>query len=520
MSSFVEKIDENDTIKEIEKVFLEELYNLKLEDLEDLEKIATSKETENILNFFKNTNETLIKKTGDELTKILESIEGNTQINKKKDDDDDEEPDNNDSDNDDEDHDNNDSDNDDEDHDSDNEDDDGSIKSHNNSDEEKEEEKEEEEEEKEEEEENTIEIEEQIKNSALEAVRYKIELEKEKSYAGAYPRKQVGIRNTGVSCYLNSAYQMFYSLPFYRNFIMNGTSSLTQVESSIKNSIFSKLNAKNEQWIDVDNQEYCPHTTSVDPTQQDDPDRLFEYIFYTSNSVNNYSNIVKDTFFINMKQTVTCMNDDKFDIITNTDYEYSIYFFLQQYIEYINLNSQKENQYNIQNLIDKYTDYKAYTNKKDNPKDDRCTTHDGNVQKYEYKLEIPHSNRYIFIKLERRGLFNNELDNTIVIPDKKIKINNIEYTLSGAIVHIGASGADGHYIYYQCNEKGEYTTKYDDNTVSGFNSNETDFINKNAKVFAYTRYPVDQSNVDKKTQIKIITETNTNPNVFRPITPN
>ena len=50
-------------------------------------------------------------------------------------------------------------------------------------------------------------------------------------------------------------------------------------------------------------------------------------------------------------------------------------------------------------------------------------------------------------------------------------------------------------------ENGDFNKIYNDSIVSVFNENQeydTDFINKNGYIFAYTRYPVDQSNVDKR----------------------
>ena len=72
----------DEKIKEIEKTFLEDLYKL---NVEDLEKVATIKDTENtddsILNIFKKTNHILNTKNDTELNAILASMEREYKVN-------------------------------------------------------------------------------------------------------------------------------------------------------------------------------------------------------------------------------------------------------------------------------------------------------------------------------------------------------------------------------------------------------------------------------------------------------
>ena len=467
MTSFVEK-DENDPIKEIEEQFLQELYNLKLEDLEDLEKIAISKETENIpddiLNFFVEINTSLNQKTGDELKEILESIKHDNDDGNNGNDDD-----GNDDEHERDDDDNNDN----------NNNDYGSIKNVQ---------------------------EEQIKNSALEAVRYRIELEKERQYAGAYPRKQVGIESKQNTCYAISSIQMLYSLPYIRNYVLTAKDNKNNEKIIDFKPIFQALNKNktvNHDFFKNNIEQYCPNIPV-----QDAPD------FTVLN------NIDIPEFIIKRKTKYICENGvELYKKENNSEYEELSII----HIEY-DLSKINDDTTYFSKLIEdtnKMTDL-SIENK---ISIEACGENNklGPVKSEQIEYEIPHDNRYLIFQIPlyivgNQGIYKKKRQERI-IPDNKLTINNVEYTLSGAIVHSGEDDG-GHYTYYQCNENGVFIIKYDNDTVKTFDNEQQDFINQNGYIFAYTRYPVDQSNVDKKTQIKIITETNTNPNVFRPITPN
>ena len=138
------------------------------------------------------------------------------------------------------------------------------------------------------------------------------------------------------------------------------------------------------------------------------------------------------------------------------------------------------------------------------------------IKKIIKEFRITSENRYLFIQLNRfqknkDGILNKLTDR--VVPDKTLIIGGVRYTLSGVICHIGPYD-NGHYIYIQCNQNGEYVILYDDEKVydyaanaprkkyhmsSGSSINEN-FINENGYLFSYSRYPIDQ-NV-KKTPAK------------------
>ena len=131
------------------------------------------------------------------------------------------------------------------------------------------------------------------------------------------------------------------------------------------------------------------------------------------------------------------------------------------------------------------------------------------IKKKIIEFIIPPENRYLFICLKR---FHQNNDNTRikltnrVVPDKTLIIGGVRYTLSGVICHIGPYD-NGHYIYIQCNQNGEYVILYDDEKVYDYAANAVKnqyyrsdtsdineaFINENGYLFSYSRYPVDQN---------------------------
>jgi len=473
MTSFVEK-DENDPIKEIEEQFLQELYNLKLEDLE---KIATSNETENIpdniLNFFGQTNASLNEKTDVELTEILSSI---------KNDDDDDDDDNTASSSDEEKDDNNTASS------SDEEKDDNTTASSSD-------------EEKEEEEENTIKIEEQIKNSALEAVRYRIELEKETQYAGTYPRKKVGIERQQNTCYAISGIQMLYSLPYIRNYVSTAKDNKNDEKIIDFKPIFERLNENKTvdyAFFEKNIQKHCPNIPN-----QDAPD------FTVLNNIDIPEFIVKrKTKYIceNGLELYKKENDSEHEELSIIHIEYDLSKINDSEIYFSKLieDTNKMTDLSIENKISI----------------EACGTNNevGPVKSQQFEYEIPHDNRYLIFQIPLYTVGNQGIDKKRqerIIPDNELIINNINYKLSGVIVHSG-EGDGGHYTYYQCNENGGFIMKYDDNKVTTFVHEEQAVIHKNGYIFAYTRYPVNQPNVANKI-LQINTDLKKNQNVFRPI---
>jgi hypothetical protein len=328
------------------------------------------------------------------------------------------------------------------------------------------------------------------------------EVEKEREYAGKYPRKKVGIKNTGVSCYANSAIQMLYSLPFYRKhyteiIVEDNVSRLVKItgkdDSSvqrdlnvIKNLFILMNNTADNRSIDT-NESNCNLT--IDIKGQQDPSEYFLMLRpYIINDENKYEEKIQ----------YKCLNSHDW-----TDAPNNI-----NYIVNITINDHSNN---INDCLNNFMHKKYDT---EHPIDRTCieVNRTGEIEEEKISIIPSKENRYFFIMLNRTIITKNDNGQIKVIksdrpiePNKTLRINNIDYTLSGTIVHIGPMVDVGHYIYYQCNEKGEYNTNYNDSDVVDFKKsiqhivystdrmsyvNETDFINRNAAIFAYTRYPV------------------------------
>uniref|UniRef100_A0A6C0EQP9 ubiquitinyl hydrolase 1 n=1 Tax=viral metagenome TaxID=1070528 RepID=A0A6C0EQP9_9ZZZZ len=426
MTSFVDDLDQQ--IKEIEKAFLEELYNLKLEDLQNLEIISESNGTQDIpdsiLDIFKNTYGILNKKTDIKLNAILASMEREYKVNSTS---------------------------------------------------------------------NIIHDSAQLnqKQKASDPQKY------EENYNNTNERSIAGINNPSNACFLNSTYQMLYSLPWFRNYINNINNEDNY--NFIKN-IFDKLNkAKSEKLknIELKNEEHCPE--DINRNIQNEPARLLDYIFNSDRVNENNKKDVFDVFFVNLELTTTCKEPNS-SFITNK-YEYSIDFVMsflnKQYEDNPDVNS--DGGYNTQDLIDYYGAYKTILQQQ-NLRSEICKekTNQEEWNHLEYKLLIPQTNRYIIIKLGR--ITGETVDKTHVEIKPKININNIEYTLSGVIVHIGEDNA-GHYIYINCNIKGNYQYIFDDEKpVISYTTENTShwrykvrmpkLISTKATMILYTRYPV------------------------------
>ena len=214
------------------------------------------------------------------------------------------------------------------------------------------------------------------------------------------------------------------------------------------------------------------------------------------------TNILNKTVFELLKNDDNTINKDKFE-------KYKGYI-IQQYYMYTNNKKWKNKQYS--DYANEYptecSDYnlnKNYDNSKKNyTVDNFISALNGidylvGVSKKKIEITIPPENRYIFIQIKRFDANLNK-EKKKVVPDKTIEIGGVTYTLSGIICHIGKYIKGGHYIYIQCNEKGDYYYIYNDTQSYPYNANgefHEKFINENGYLFSYSRYPVDQYNPEK-----------------------
>jgi ubiquitin C-terminal hydrolase len=374
-------------------------------------------------------------------------------------------------------------------------------------------------------EENTIE--DQIKNSALEAVRYNIELEKEKSYAGAYPRKKVGVSNPRNACYAIASIQMLYSLPFLRKYYIEleeenfddmqydfeKTLKLLAVDDKFNTN---RINARNNlTGITIF---FKLMNVATNPTLLGKCS-LITHDTQNQQDVNEYLVLMRpiyiynDAFRIFSYEIVTCENGSILKVPEKANAELlSLEIMLKK-------ETEETKKKDLNSCIESFND------NNDNEYHDRCKNNDNdndnkvdNVKRF---YIIPPENRYLLILLKRSSFINNAIKITdYVEPNKTLIIGGVKYTLSGVIVHRGILNG-GHYIYIQCDKDGVFTTIYDDERVRPFNEYKMDtldekntvdisqsnknFINQNGYIFAYTRYPVEENNPVEPKPLSVLT---------------
>ena len=378
-------------------------------------------------------------------------------------------------------------------------------------------------------------IEDQIKNSALEGVRYRIELEKERQYAGAYPRKKVGIKNPNNTCYANSAVQMIYSLPFYRKYYIESiftspnkvlydftyndegnpvkkylkfqteSQHLTEeqkyekkIEEHLKilNKIFIIFNDTISNLIQIKGK-HCPIIINNDILNASDKSQVNNNGRPTQQDVNDYLTdfrkiyIYNDVNFFEEEKFSICNDDEKVPLAANGTTAPS-------YILALPIVNNQNN--TIQKCLEKYLLEDIL---EEEQKFDKCL--DKKRKQELTQIKISDKNRYFLIQLVRfernydknsnNNISNKKMDT--VEPNKTLIIDGVKYTLSGVIVHDGKTIESGHYVFIQCNKDGVFATIYNDNAVYIFSESQTyntDFINQNGYVFTYTRYPVAENN--------------------------
>jgi hypothetical protein len=175
-----------------------------------------------------------------------------------------------------------------------------------------------------------------------------------------------------------------------------------------------------------------------------------------------------------------------------------------------------------------------------------CNGFTNHIQSEKNVLELTPENKYIVIFVERKKK-ETGISKKVIIPNKKIKISDVDYTLTGII---SLRNTD-HYIYYEFNHEGNVIRVYDDqrpyidldetNIINNEDNKlpdkknpmdeiyidaikHTDHINTHGCLFLYSRYPVDQYqyklNNQRNVKINIVDNNTVDNNIgFKPITP-
>jgi len=299
--------------------------------------------------------------------------------------------------------------------------------------------------------------------------------------------------------------------------------------------------------IDEEFQQYFSFTHSID-AKCNENNNIIKYNTHINNiigldnlgdessikkKINEFLDIKPTSFPLNYNKIVGIINNpnngDKNEMLINDTNKITEAESNEEIFKFYTLKGMKINKEEIFYKYDKYFMKKHSGESNDFFKDvyefgamSRHSKCDGITNHIEYeqdKLEFTDQNKYIVIFVQRRDSDNTNsiLQNTI-IPDKKISISDTPYTLTGII---SLRGRD-HYIYYECNDKGNVIRVYDDKHPY-IDLNENDIINSHAEVhdkfsmnniyinglkhtehinthgcmFLYSRYPVDQYNTEE-----------------------
>jgi ubiquitin C-terminal hydrolase len=345
----------------------------------------------------------------------------------------------------------------------------------------------------------------------------------------------VGVSNPRNACYAIASIQMLYSLPFLRKYYtelkeedydsiqydFKRTLKLHEPPEKYDNDLINARNHLNgiTEFFNLMNNATNEKNISI----SDEKCNLITHDTQNQQDVSEYLTLMRSIYIYNdatrilSYQELSCNNGKKVRLPEEGNEEFlSLEITLKK-------ETKEKNKKDLNSCIESFNndyEYGIFERCKNNDNNDKVN----NAKRF---YIIPPENRYLLISLKRFSYNNNASKiQSSVEPNKTIIIGGVKYTLSGVIFHSG-DDKQGHYIFIQCNKDGDFNKIYNDSIVSVFNENQeydTDFINKNGYIFAYTRYPVDQSNADKRlltifknTEKK---ENDLQQNVFRPITPN
>jgi len=221
---------------------------------------------------------------------------------------------------------------------------------------------------------------------------------------------------------------------------------------------------------------------------------------------NQHSNIIKlfdfiKSFTLKYKKQIVCSNDQlvvsKIDTLFSTE---------------LSIINETNNNFinNIQDAIN-YTEIKEMFTLDNQPSNEGCKNigAKGNAIGILHKNEIPKDNKYLIFTLKRwHPITRNKIPHAVE-PSKTIRINNIQYTLTGVICHTGDTRNSGHYFYYEYDHNGDIQYCYEDNNVNELQEDEVDKTIYDDLNTSNENYNV--SNLTEEEQIKIAIDNSMQP---------
>ena len=298
-----------------------------------------------------------------------------------------------------------------------------------------------------------------------------------------------GLINCGNSCFFNSVIQMLYSMDDLRDEIME-INSKNSVINALKN-MFILLSNEKKKFVSEEN--IIPYyktlyrfITKENFGEQQDATELLMFICKQIESETNLGNI----YLTELIQESYCLNNNKQSKIEMSNP-------VKDSIIVLNLHGG--------NTLKKLIEYYTKEEQLDSPLS-RCNNGLKSIKKM--NIKIPDENNYLFIQLNRSGVFGNKnMNKSKIIIEKSIIIDNVEYILVGAILKNG-SKKGGHYIYTTYTDGKLFRTYNDSRVLEKKHGNMT--LENNAYLLLYKRtdHRNNQSVIPNNSNSKIPTKNN------------
>ena len=287
-------------------------------------------------------------------------------------------------------------------------------------------------------------------------------------------KKSKGIPNCGNSCFMNSVFQMLYSINNFRDKILDYNKKSKNIEEIKK--IFTLLNKNNkikQKNIIISYEKLYKLFTNENLYKQQDAAEFLMKILILFEKEENIKkiftfNIIRNSFCLKIKTNKKIQEEEKtdknFNILLLDIKENSI----QKNIEFF----EKPEQVNLSRCSKSETSY--ITN----------------------LIEIPENNNYLIINLKRYNN-NRTFNNKFIEINHNIEINENKYFLIGTIFKSGSANS-GHYVY--CTYKnGKINFTYNDNKVYDHEHSSME-LNKNAYILLYKKITINHLLKKKQNQ--------------------
>ena len=327
-----------------------------------------------------------------------------------------------------------------------------------------------------------------------------------------------GIININNSCYMNSVIQMLWTIPEIRyqilNYVedttLNPTSAIQNILNTQKKiveylkNIFDFFNdTNNDIYINDNNLKILRNLFTID-YEQHDAEEFFSNIITGKFILEKINGIlIFPIIDLNCKFIETSKLICDFPIpghIRSPDANNDSYM-LQLPIDEINNKKIKDyiNKYcSVERMPTETIDVNGKKIIEENNISE-CLNNTGDVEDLDMKKNKGPGTKQLFLSDFSNNLiiqikrfdtkvpipFTGAKNDSIVIPDKELEINNTKFKLKGCVVHLGNNGA-GHYVYVIFGDNGEPIKEISDSQVLDINNLYTNYL-RNGYIYYYRK---------------------------------